>query len=68
MRKGQPPVTSRDHGRPFAEIFERYGGDFYTIDPHLFSPAVVRFVNLDTGSASQFGRLEPEILRASGAA
>jgi methenyltetrahydromethanopterin cyclohydrolase len=62
-----PSAASRDHGRPFSEIFKRYGGDFYQIDPHLFSPAVVRFVNLDTGRSLQFGRFEPEVLRASGA-
>lgn len=60
-----PSSASRDHGRPFAEIFERYGRDFYAIDPLLFSPAVVRLVNLDTGRAFRFGRLEPDVLRAS---
>ena len=61
-----PSTASRDHGQPFAEIFKHYGGDFYQIDPHLFSPAVVRFVNLDTGSTIRFGRLDHEPLRASG--
>jgi methenyltetrahydromethanopterin cyclohydrolase len=62
-----PSSASRDHGRPFAEIFQRYGGDFYQIDPLLFSPAVVRLVNLDTARSFTFGRLEPEVLRTSGA-
>ena len=30
-------------------IFERFERDFYRVDPHLFSPAAVTFVNLDTG-------------------
>jgi methenyltetrahydromethanopterin cyclohydrolase len=62
-----PSSASRDHGRPFSEIFERYGGDFYQIDPLLFSPAVVRLVNLDTGRSFKYGRLEPNVLRQSGA-
>ncbi len=45
-----PSSASPDHGRPFAEIFRSYNGDFYEIDPLLFSPAVVRLVNVDTGS------------------
>ena len=36
-----PSSASQDHGTPFREIFERYGNDFYKIDPMLFSPAEV---------------------------
>ncbi len=36
-----PSVASRDFGEPFARIFERFKGDFYAIDPLLFSPAEV---------------------------
>jgi methenyltetrahydromethanopterin cyclohydrolase len=60
-----PSSASRDHGAPFAEIFERYQRDFYRIDPLLFSPAVLAFHNLATGRCHTFGRLEPEVLRAS---
>lgn len=59
-----PSSASRDHGAPFAEVFARYG-DFYQIDPLLFSPADVTFVNLRTGRAFQYGRLEPDLLRKS---
>jgi methenyltetrahydromethanopterin cyclohydrolase len=52
-----PSSASKDHGAPFAEIFERYGRDFYKVDPHLFSPAQVVFQNVDTGRAHTFGRL-----------
>lgn len=45
-----PSSASPDFGAPFAEIFRRYNGDFYEIDPLLFSPASVEFVNIDTGS------------------
>jgi methenyltetrahydromethanopterin cyclohydrolase len=60
-----PSSASPDHGAPFADIFERYGRDFYKIDPLLFSPAVVVFHNLNSGRSHVFGRLEPEVLRRS---
>jgi methenyltetrahydromethanopterin cyclohydrolase len=60
-----PSSSSADHGAPFAEIFKRYGGDFYKIDPMLFSPAVIEFRNLKTGRAHRFGRTEPDLLRRS---
>jgi methenyltetrahydromethanopterin cyclohydrolase len=60
-----PSSASSDHGLPFAAIFERAGRNFYDIDPHLFSPAVVTFQNLDTGRVQRFGRVEPEILARS---
>jgi methenyltetrahydromethanopterin cyclohydrolase len=60
-----PSSGSRDHGTPFASVFERYNRDFYQIDPLLFSPAEVSFCNLNTGRMHRFGRIEPEILRKS---
>lgn len=60
-----PSCSSRDHGRPFAEVFADYGHDFYQVDPLLFSPAVVGLVNLDTGRTHQFGRFEPAVLSKS---
>ena len=60
-----PSSASKDHGLPFAEVFERYGRDFYKIDPALFSPAEVVFSNLDTGRIHRFGKLEPELLGRS---
>lgn len=59
-----PSSASKDHGSLFAELFARYG-DFYKIDPMLFSPAEVTFVNLKTGRARTFGKCEPELLRKS---
>ena len=50
-----PSSASADFGRPFAEIFARYDHDFYRIDPLLFSPAVVTFLNQDTGTTLRFG-------------
>jgi methenyltetrahydromethanopterin cyclohydrolase len=63
-----PSSASADHGQPFAAIFERYNRDFYKIDPHLFSPAVIAFANLDTNRTFCFGRVEPEVLARSFAA
>jgi methenyltetrahydromethanopterin cyclohydrolase len=60
-----PSSASRDHGLPFYEVFQRYGGDFYKVDPHLFSPAVVSLTNVTTGRTFEAGRLEPDILRRS---
>jgi methenyltetrahydromethanopterin cyclohydrolase len=60
-----PSCASPEHGRPFSEIFREKNGDFYAIDPHLFSPAWIRVNNLATGRCWDAGRLEPEILRQS---
>jgi methenyltetrahydromethanopterin cyclohydrolase len=60
-----PSTSSPDHGAPFAEIFKRYSGDFYKIDPMLFSPAAVEFRNLKTGKVHKFGRTEPDLLQRS---
>jgi len=59
-----PSNASKDHGAPFAEVFARYG-DFYKIDPMLFSPAEITIVNLKTGRAFAFGRCEPVVLKKS---
>jgi methenyltetrahydromethanopterin cyclohydrolase len=59
-----PSSASKDHGALFAELFARYG-DFYKIDPLLFSPAEVTFVNLKTGRCFAFGKVEPALLRKS---
>lgn len=60
-----PSNASPDYGEPFGQIFARYDHDFYKIDPHLFSPAAVTFMNLDTGRTFRFGRTAPEILQRS---
>jgi methenyltetrahydromethanopterin cyclohydrolase len=60
-----PASGSRDYGAPFAEIFSRHGGDFYKIDPLLFSPAEVEFRNLKTGKCHRFGRVDAGLVRKS---
>jgi methenyltetrahydromethanopterin cyclohydrolase len=56
-----PSSVSPDHGIPFAELFRRYEGDFYRMDPKLFGPAAVTLCNLDTGQTLRFGRIIPEL-------
>jgi methenyltetrahydromethanopterin cyclohydrolase len=60
-----PSTGSRDYGAPFAEIFARAGGDFYAIDPMLFSPASAIVTCLDSGKSHRGGRLSPDLLDAS---
>jgi methenyltetrahydromethanopterin cyclohydrolase len=60
-----PASASRDYGTPFYEIFQRYGGDFYKIDPQLFSPAEIWLTSTETGRTFHAGRLNPEVLEAS---
>jgi methenyltetrahydromethanopterin cyclohydrolase len=60
-----PSSGSAAFGRPFMEIFEAAGRDFYKIDPHLFSPAEVVFHNIETGRVQHFGRVRTDIVRRS---
>jgi methenyltetrahydromethanopterin cyclohydrolase len=60
-----PASASVDYGTPFYDIFQRYGGDFYKIDPNLFSPAEVWLTSAATGRTFHGGRLNPEVLQAS---
>ena len=60
-----PSSASSDYGQPFAAIFERYNRDFYRIDPHLFSPAVVTLANVDTGRSFRFGHTLPAVIHES---
>lgn len=60
-----PSAASPDHGRPFGEIFEASGGDFYKLDPLLFSAAEVTMISNHSGSVFRFGASEPEIVARS---
>jgi methenyltetrahydromethanopterin cyclohydrolase len=60
-----PSGGSSSYGQPFAEIFAAVNGDFYKIDPMLFSPAEVTVSNLDTGASFHAGELAPQIVDAS---
>ena len=60
--RAAPAATT---ARPFAETFAAYKGDFYQIDPMLFSPGVVQVTALDSGRSFRRGRLDPAILARS---
>lgn len=60
-----PSAASSDYGQPFAEVFEHYERDFYRIDPLLFSPSEVQFVNIESGRLHRFGKPDPQVLQRS---
>jgi methenyltetrahydromethanopterin cyclohydrolase len=60
-----PASASPDYGTPFVDTFNRYKGDFYKIDPLLFSPAEVWLTSASTGRTFHGGLLNPDVLRAS---
>lgn len=60
-----PSIGSRDYGAPFYELFMRHNGDFYQIDPLLFSPAEVAISNLNSGRTFRAGRVNPSLLKSS---
>ena len=60
-----PSSASNDYGQPFYDLFQRYGGDFYKVDPNLFSPARITITNLKSGRSFEAGRLNLAVLRQS---
>lgn len=59
-----PSSASSDYGQPFYRLFKQYG-DFYKIDPLLFSPAQVTINNLTSGKSYRAGHLNAGVLGAS---
>ena len=60
-----PSKASRDYGRPFSQIFREAKGDFYAIDPMLFSPAKITVTALETGESFQLGEIDLKLLDTS---
>ena len=60
-----PSSSSRDYGKPFAEVFRDCGYDFFRIDPMLFSPARVAVTAIGSGRTFRAGRLDRELLERS---
>lgn len=58
-----PSSASSDYGTPFLELFQRYDGDFYKIDPLLFSPAEVFVNNVTSGRTFHAGEVNAEMIR-----
>jgi methenyltetrahydromethanopterin cyclohydrolase len=65
LAKDLPSAGSRDYGRPFAEIFNSYKGDFYAMDRLLFSPARVTVTALDSGRTFHGGALDEALIDKS---
>ncbi len=65
LAKNLPSSNSRDYGRPFAEVFKAYKGDFYKIDPSLFSPAEAHVTAIETGETFRGGAIDEKLLDAS---
>lgn len=60
-----PSSTSRDYGKPFAQVFKEYEYDFFKIDPMLFSPASVIVTAVDSGNSFHAGKLDDALLDKS---
>ena len=61
--KKLPSSASKDYGAPFYDLFQRYQGDFYKIDPLLFSPAEISLNNQSSGHTFHAGQVNTEILK-----
>jgi methenyltetrahydromethanopterin cyclohydrolase len=60
-----PSSASKDHGEPFGKILKEADGDFYAIDPMLFSPAEVRLVSVQSGRSFHAGSVQLDVLEQS---
>jgi len=60
-----PSSTSKDYGKPFAQIFKEAKYDFFKIDGMLFSPASVIVTAVDSGNSFRAGQLDNELLNQS---
>ena len=60
-----PSSTSKDYGKPFADIFKAYDYDFFKIDGMLFSPARVTVTAVDSGNSFHAGQLDEALLNQS---
>ena len=60
-----PSSASAQHGRLFAELLAEAGGNFYDLDPLLFSPATVTLIGLRDGSAVAAGETRADLLERS---
>ncbi len=65
LAKELPSSSSRDYGRPFAEVFKAVNMDFYKIDPMLFSPAAVTVTALESGNTFTGGKLDVALIDQS---
>lgn len=64
MIEKMPLSASPDFGKPFLEIFKRYGS-FYNMDPLVFCPSQVTINNLNSGRTFRAGKSVPDVIRES---
>jgi len=60
-----PSSTSKDYGKPFAQVFKEYQYDFFKIDAMLFSPASVIVTAVESGNSFSAGQLDNALLNLS---
>jgi len=60
-----PSSTSKDYGKPFADIFKDYEYDFFKIDATLFSPSKVIISNMKTGNTFISGKIDKKLMKKS---
>ncbi len=60
-----PSSTSKDYGKPFADIFKQCDYDFFKIDGMLFSPASVIVTAVESGKTYRAGQLDNALLDQS---
>lgn len=65
LAKALPSSTSKDYGKPFAQIFKEYEYDFFKVDGMLFSPASVIVTAVESGNSFRAGKLDNELLNQS---
>jgi methenyltetrahydromethanopterin cyclohydrolase len=65
LAKELPSSTSKDYGKPFAEIFKEYEYDFFKVDAMLFSPASVIVTAVESGKSFRAGKLDEALLDIS---
>ncbi|MGB4498459.1 MAG: methenyltetrahydromethanopterin cyclohydrolase [Methylococcaceae bacterium] len=65
LAKELPSSTSKDYGKPFADIFKAYEYDFFKIDAMLFSPASVIVTAVESGKSFRAGKLDNALLDLS---
>jgi len=65
LAKELPSSTSKDYGKPFAEIFKSYEYDFFKVDAMLFSPASVIVTAVESGKSFRAGQLDNALLDLS---
>ncbi|WP_305907584.1 methenyltetrahydromethanopterin cyclohydrolase [Methylomarinum sp. Ch1-1] len=65
LAKQLPSSTSKDYGKPFADIFKDCNYDFFKIDGMLFSPASVIVTAVESGNSFRAGKLDNALLDQS---